>query len=114
LGTGIITVIGVSVTPLTAYAQTGTITACFHKSNGKTRLVQAASECKRNETVATWNIVGPQGDPGPEDPAGAVGPQGPLGADGTGGGAGRATLAVDCDADGTVQAAVLSRSRRHH
>lgn len=52
------------------------ITACKNTNSGQIRLVDAASECRAQETVVTWNTEGP---PGPQGPAG------PPGGPGTGG-----------------------------
>jgi hypothetical protein len=72
-----------------AYALTddGVIHACV-KDNGQVRIVNAASDCKNQETHIQWNIVGPQGpkgdtgDTGPQGPQGVAGPQGEIGPQG--------------------------------
>lgn len=63
------------------------ITAC-KASNGQVRIVDAASDCKSQEAVVTWNTEGPpgpQGAPGSQGPPGPAGPAGPQGPAGTGG-----------------------------
>jgi len=50
----------------------GQIYACVAK-DGTLRIVPGADQCKRNETLLTWNIRGPQG------PQGETGLQGPKG-----------------------------------
>jgi len=65
-------------------AATSVIYACV-KSNGDLRLVDATTECKKNEDSLQWNVVGPrgpigpQGDRGPQGPKGDTGDQGPKG-----------------------------------
>jgi hypothetical protein len=67
-----------------ALAQGDIIEACM-KSNGEIRIVDAAGNCKSNETALSWNVIGPvgpqgpQGDPGPQGPEGPTGPTGPQG-----------------------------------
>jgi hypothetical protein len=69
-----------------ALAQNDTIEACV--KNGDLRIVDAAGDCKTNETPLSWNITGPigpegpQGDPGPQGPEGPTGPQGETGPQG--------------------------------
>ena len=47
-----------------ALAQTdGVIYACVMK-NGTMRIVSDPAECMKNETLLSWNIMGPKGDPG--------------------------------------------------
>ena len=62
-------------------ANDGTITACYTKSGGALRVIDAegGQTCKGNETQLTWNRQGEQGLPGPEGPQGANGPEGPQG-----------------------------------
>jgi hypothetical protein len=50
-----------------AIAQTsapGVITACVAETGGNVRIVSSASDCRANETTASWNQQGPQGQPG--------------------------------------------------
>jgi len=68
-----------------AFAETATtavITACAQDKTGDLRLVQSASDCKKNEALTTWSQQGPQGLPGPVGPAGPQGPQGSFGLQG--------------------------------
>jgi hypothetical protein len=46
-------------------AATSTIQACV-KDNGDLHIVASTTECKRGERPLTWNVVGPQGVPGPQ------------------------------------------------
>jgi hypothetical protein len=68
----------------------GQIFACVSQQGG-VRLVAQNSTCSQNETLVTWNVVGPQGPAGPAGPAGqalaarsficpgaTVAPNGPL------------------------------------
>ena len=66
-----------------AYAHTngGVINACV-KDNGQVRIVDKASDCKREEAYIYWNIVGPQGPKGDTGATGARGPAGLTGATG--------------------------------
>src|SRR5512143_3070947 len=63
------------------YAQTeGEINACVAR-DGTPRFVTDANQCKRGETLYTWNITGPQGEQGiqgPKGDTGDTGPQGPV------------------------------------
>ena len=64
----------------------GVISACYPKSGGKLRILDAHSaSCRKRETVLTWNQSGPQGPTGPGGPAGSSGPAGPSGAAGPAG-----------------------------
>ncbi len=68
-----------------------TIHACVNSTNGNTRIVDGADDCRRNETQLYWNVAGqtgPQGEPGPQGPIGLTGPMGhvgPAGQDGVAG-----------------------------
>ena len=59
----------------------GVITACYKKSGGALRVIDAARDrCDPNNEVALeWNQIGPQGPAGPIGPQGPAGPQGPQG-----------------------------------
>ena len=75
-------------------ADSQTIAACVAPDGGM-RLAAATGECKKNETLLTWNTVGPAG------PAGLTGPAGPNGQNGQNGQNGK--NAVDPDAaDATI------------
>src|SRR5215831_21207272 len=50
-----------------------TIYACVNNSSGAVKIVAAGTVCPNNQSLVTWNIVGPQGAQGPQ------GPQGPQG-----------------------------------
>ena len=56
-------------------AQEDVICACS-KKDGTLRIVQSANDCKLSETPISWNMVGPQGLPGPQGPEGPPGPPG--------------------------------------
>jgi hypothetical protein len=49
---------------------TNTIYACVNNASGGLYLVGPTTGCKPNETLVTWNIVGPVGPQGPPGPAG--------------------------------------------
>ena len=52
-----------------AFALDGnTIYACVNNSSGEIKIVGSSDDCKKNETSSSWNIVGPQGPPGPQGP----------------------------------------------
>ena len=57
----------------------GVIYGCYHKTNGKLRIVRSPRQCKKTEMPIRWNKVGPEGPPGP---AGKPGPQGEPGISG--------------------------------
>ena len=77
----------------TALERTATtvIQACQKNSTGELRVVNAAGDCKQNETAIAWNVQGaagppgPTGDTGPQGPTGATGPAGPQGPPGPSG-----------------------------
>src|SRR6059058_576617 len=48
------------------------IQACVRK-DGRLRLVAANAACRRNEHPISWNVRGPQGEPGPQGPPGPAG-----------------------------------------
>jgi len=54
----------------------GVIRGCYQKNSGSLRIVDSASECKKNERAISWNQ---KGQPGPPGPAGLRGPSGPKG-----------------------------------
>ena len=58
----------------------GVIHACYLNSDGRLRVVNDPTSCKRDETALSWSQSGPQG---PQGPVGPPGPQGPQGAPGT-------------------------------
>ena len=67
------------------------IYACYNKSNGVVHIVNASSDCHRDEQPVSWNIegpAGPKGATGPAGPTGATGPAGPAGPQGPQGPAG--------------------------
>lgn len=73
----------------------GTITACFTKSGGALRVIdaEAGQTCAKNEIQLQWSkqgVPGPQGPQGPAGPAGPAGPQGETGPAGPEGPAGPA------------------------
>jgi len=66
--TRLLVVVGVAVLLVAgatwAWAQTdGVINACVNPNDGTLRIV-ADPECKKNEDLLSWNIMGPKGDPG--------------------------------------------------
>jgi len=66
---------------------TATIQACV-RHDGRLRLVAKPSDCRKAERPISWNVRGPQGEPGQEGPAGPAGADGPPGATGADGEAG--------------------------
>lgn len=59
----------------------GTIYACYTKSGGALRVIDASvTNCKQGEQLLSWNV---QGVPGPQGPQGPQGPPGPQGEPGT-------------------------------
>ena len=70
---------------------TSVIQACEKNGSGELRIVDSASECKRQETAIAWNVVGahglqgPPGIPGLQGPPGAQGIPGTRGTDGAAG-----------------------------
>jgi hypothetical protein len=71
-----------------APAQSNTIQACRNTSNGELRQVSSPEDCRNSEVPVVWNIVGPQGPPGPQGVPGPQGPAGPQGVPGPQGPAG--------------------------
>ncbi|MEX2430363.1 MAG: hypothetical protein WD645_00410 [Dehalococcoidia bacterium] len=70
---------------------TTTMNACVNKGSGLLRIVEAADDCRPNESFASWNIAGatgpqgPQGEKGDEGDQGPAGPEGPQGEQGPAG-----------------------------
>ena len=64
----------------------GVIHACYLKSGGSIRVIDATTmTCKATESALDWNQQGQQGLPGPQGPkgdTGAAGPAGPAGPQG--------------------------------
>jgi len=85
----------------TALERTATtvIQACQKNSTGELRVVNAAGDCKQNETAIAWNVQGAAGPPGP---TGDTGPQGPTGATGPAGPQGPPGQSGDASADAFV------------
>ncbi|MEK7062825.1 MAG: hypothetical protein AAB861_03030 [Patescibacteria group bacterium] len=59
-------------------AEVGEITACV-KKDGSLYVVTQGNACKGQDTLLSWNIVGPQG---PKGDKGDIGEQGPVGSQG--------------------------------
>jgi hypothetical protein len=57
----------------------GTIQGCYQKANGSLRVVESATECKKNEQAISWNQKGQPGPPGAQGEAGPRGASGPKG-----------------------------------
>jgi hypothetical protein len=69
----------------------GVIHACYLRSGGSLRVVDASvTGCKSTETALNWNQQGPPGPAGPAGPAGPTGATGATGATGPAGPAGPA------------------------
>jgi hypothetical protein len=82
--------LGASATWVFASSSDGTIYACMNPSDGTIRIVSDPANCRKNERLLSWNIMGPKGDKGDPGPAGPAGPEGPAGKDGATGPAGPA------------------------
>jgi hypothetical protein len=54
------------------------IFACVNQ-RGEVKIVAQNATCGQNETLVTWNVLGPLGPVGPAGPAGPVGPTGATG-----------------------------------
>lgn len=64
-------------------AQTeGVINACMIPTDGTIRIVSDPAECKKNETLLSWSIMGQKGDKGDKGDPGDPGTVGPAGEDG--------------------------------
>jgi hypothetical protein len=70
------------VTSLQTLAEENVIYGCIKKANGKLRIVDSSTECKKQEIAIYWNKVGPQGEPGPQGEQGPKGDKGDTGATG--------------------------------
>ena len=64
IATGVILLVLV-VTSLQSIAEDNVIYSCVDKG-GKFRIVNTPNDCKDSETAIYWNVVGPQGEPGPQ------------------------------------------------
>ena len=71
-------------------SSTGEIAACYGRSNGQLRVIdaQAGQKCKNGEVALSWNQKGAPGAAGPRGPQGVAGRAGPSGAKGDTGNAG--------------------------
>ena len=78
--TGLAIAVAATVGAGVAFAQipaaSGVISACYTKSTGTIRVIDAGGTCKSSESPLSWNQAGIQG---PAGPAGTTGPQGPAG-----------------------------------
>jgi type VI secretion system secreted protein Hcp len=87
-----------------------TITACV-AADGGMRLAPASGECKKNESVITWNSIGPAGLPGAPGQNGLNGQNGQNGKDAVDPDAVSATITVNKGATKLADAvAVLANS----
>lgn len=83
---GAIVVVTSGIAYATIPGPNGVISACYLKSGGALRVIDASTtSCKATEQAISWNQ---QGVPGPTGPAGPPGPAGADGADGADGTAG--------------------------
>lgn len=77
----LLTIVGVAYA--TIPDSNGTIHACYARSGGSLRVIDASvTNCKSTETSLDWNVQGQPGPQGPQGPQGAAGPQGPQGVSG--------------------------------
>jgi hypothetical protein len=87
------TAIAQTASPNTSPAATSTvIDACVRMSDGVTRIVKSAKDCKSSERFDSWNIQGVPGAPGAPGKTGAAGAPGPAGPEGPAGPPGSANL----------------------
>jgi hypothetical protein len=81
---GVLVLLIISAGAVYAFGEGGVIRACV-KDNGQVRIVSDPAECKDQESLLEWNIVGPegpqgaQGEQGPQGEQGEPGPQGEVG-----------------------------------
>jgi hypothetical protein len=61
------------------YSSENTIYGCYHKKEGRLRIVTHTHTCGPSEKPISWNITGPIGPAGPQGPPGPQGPQGLAG-----------------------------------
>ena len=78
---GVLSLIILGATTSAASALEPTIYACVAQPGGTLRIVSSTRSCLQNETLLSWNQVGPKG---PAGVTGPTGPQGPAGKSGTG------------------------------
>jgi hypothetical protein len=71
--------------PCTRIAEAQVVYACANKKSGELFKVANPGDCKKNQTLVSWNVQGPAG---PTGPGGAMGPAGPTGPGGAMGPAG--------------------------
>ena len=64
---------------LTGSSEGTTILACKANKDGLLRVVASEGDCRRNETLVSWNTTGPAGEPGEDGEDGAAGATGPAG-----------------------------------
>jgi hypothetical protein len=59
-----------------AFAATSSakVSACVHHKGG---VLYSSRKCAKHDKRMTWNVTGPEGQPGPRGPQGQPGPQGP-------------------------------------
>lgn len=77
---GLAAIGGISVATGAIPSGDGTIHACYGKSGGAVRVIDAfVTNCKSGETALTWNQRGPQGAPGQNGQDGQDGAPGPRG-----------------------------------
>jgi hypothetical protein len=89
LGLGVVAIGAAGVAWATIPDAGGTIHACYSRSGGSLRVIDASvTNCKQGETSLQWTVTGetgpagPVGPTGPAGPAGPTGPQGPTGEQG--------------------------------
>ena len=85
----------------------GVIHACYSKSGGSLRVIDASvTTCKSGETSLSWSV---QGIPGPQGPQGPAGPQGPQGEPGSSIGSVSKVVVLNDDAGGHAAGAQQGR-----
>jgi hypothetical protein len=80
IGTLVLALLAVGVTLSFAQTSGGTIRGCVKPGTGQLiGLLDENGQCKDNETLLEWNMMGPVGPEGPAGPQGDPGPAGPQG-----------------------------------
>jgi hypothetical protein len=69
-------IVGAGATWVHAQTTSPIYYACVNNNKGTIVMIASGQQCKTNETMISWNAVGPQG---PQGDQGMVGPQGPKG-----------------------------------
>jgi hypothetical protein len=83
---GVVAILAVGGVAYATIPSNNMIDACYAKSGGALRVIDATVEaCAKKEAPLTWNVQGPKGEKGDPGETGAQGPQGPPGPQGPAG-----------------------------